>query len=334
VVSKQHDDSRLATLHIGMPKTATKTMQMCVFARHSEIDYLGTYTRRRDKPRQCRDHDIEQLMAELIWDRYESPDLSLSREIYDRAVRPALLQGNVPVWSWESLIENNPHILRQRAENLHEVFGDCRIIVAIRHPVKLVESLYLQMLKRDHIGGRAKVGKRVNYQPIDRWISKRWGVEGHAPNAHLNYAKSIQIYADVFGADRVGVFPFEQLIEDPVAYYRAVCEFMKINSEEAIQHAEGERENQRWTAAQIERLQTTSQSWVESLRFRFSNRSQRRKLLGVLRDGSTPETDRSGPARAPLSEEWIQRIQDRTRTGNRQLARNWSLPLEKYDYPL
>ena len=333
MISKQHDESRISTLHIGMPKTATKTMQMCVFARHSEIDYLGTYTRRRDKPRQCRDRDIEQLMAELIWDRHEHPDLSRARELYDRAVRPALLQGKVPVWSWESLIENNPHILRKRAENLRAVFGDCRIIVTIRHPVKLVESMYLQILKRDHIGGRAKVGKRVNYQSIDRWISKRWGREGSAPNPHLDYAKSIQVYADVFGIDRVGVFPFEQLIENSTAYYRAVCEFMNIDSEEAIQHAEGERENQRWTAAQIERLQATSKSWVESLRFRFSNRPQRRKMLGVLRDGSAPETDLSGPARVPLSEEWTHRIQDKTREGNRQLVENWSLPLEQYDYP-
>ncbi len=40
------------------------------------------------------------------------------------------------------------------------------------------------------------------------------------------------------------------------------------------------------------------------------------------------------PARVSLSLQWEQKISDTTRAGNRWIADNYNLPLEKYNYPL
>lgn len=325
---------RLPVIHVGMPKTATKTLQMCLFARHSEVEFLGTYTGKKTRFSQCRDAQIEQLINQLLWKYPARPDLPLCRDIYRRAVAPALGQGLAPVWSWESLIENHYEVQKYRAENLRAVFGDCRIIVTIRHPVKLVESLYLQLLKRDNLGARYRLGKQAVYKPIESWITGQWGQEGHAPNVHLEYAQGIKLYADIFGADRVGVFLFEQLIKEPEAYYRSLCQFIGINADEALQHVLGENENQRWTETQLKRLRTVSSSWLEGLRFRFSSRKQRRQMLGLLPDGSIPETDLSPSAKEELPEEWRKRIFEKTRVGNQHLMKQWGVPLDQYNYPL
>lgn len=326
---------RFPCIHIGMPKTGTKTLQMCLFARHSQVDFLGTYTGHPKRwPRQCRDRDVEELMAELIWDRHERPDLERAAACFKRAVKPSLDRGLTPVWSWESLMENRPEVQRQRAENLKVIFGDCKIIATIRHPIKLLESLYLQLLKRDNIGGMAHVGRPPRYEPIDEWILENWDRIGDAPKSHLEYPEALEIYADVFGRENVGVFLFEQLLNDPRRYYAGVCEFVGIAAEEAISHCEGERENQRWTRQQMMRLQSIHSSWIASTVFRYSPRGFRRRLLGLHDDHGCAILHREPAARATISTPLKERVHEKTRAGNRRLMEQWNLPLADYQYPV
>jgi len=327
------EKARQCVFHIGLPKTATKTLQMGLFARHSEVDFLGTYTRPMRKYRQCRDTEIEKLMATLLWDDLNDPDLRESRELFEKAVEPSLRNGRVPVWSWESLIEDSPHIRKIRAENIRAIFGNCRILITIRHPFNLVESLYLQNLKRENIA-RSRVGKKVDCPSIDTWISERWEKEGYAPNSQIQYADSIRIYSEIFGRENIGIFLFEQLQNDSDAYYRSICGFIGIDHDEALQHVLGKAHNQRWTTAQMERLQRERNSWLHGVRFRYSDRKKRRAILGMAADGSIPDDDSSAPAEAPLSAFWQEQIHEKTYQGNRFLVENWGLDLEAFDYPL
>jgi hypothetical protein len=322
-------------LHIGMPKTGTKTLQMCLFARHSQVDFLGTYTgNQRQWPRQCRDEDIQELMAELIWDCYRSPSISKARAIFDRAVSPSQQRGRVPVWSWESLMENRPEVQRQRAENLRAVFGECKVIATIRHPLKLVESLYLQLLKRDNVGGRARMGRPPRFEPIDQWIRANWDSIGSPPKAHLEYPEALEIFAEVFGRENVRVFLFEQLLTDPRAYYEAICSFVGIDAEEAVAHCEGERENQRWTEPQLQRLREVHGSLWSSTVFRIAPRTVRRQMLGFPRQVNAASPPHEKSARIVIADPLQEAILEKTRPGNRRIAHTWNLPLDAYQYPV
>jgi len=338
VISEPHKPAttdRLCCLHIGMPKTATKTMQMSLFAQHQEVDYLGTYTGAGRKYfRQCRTPGIQQLMSELIWDRIKTPDLDAARILYQEEVAPSLANGKVPVWSWESLMENRPEVQRQRAENLRAVFGPCKIIATLRHPITLIESLYLQLLKRDNVGGYSGFGKPMRYQPIDRWIDDQWDAIGDAPKAHLEYANTIETFADVFGKENVGVFLFEQLTTNPQAYYEGICNFIGIDPQEAMSHVGETRKNERWTDTQLERLDSIHRSLWKSTLFRFSPRVTRRKMLGL--PGNTRGIPPQGSRGATLSiaPHLAKKIQDKTREGNRHLQEQWGLPMEDFQYPV
>jgi hypothetical protein len=319
-------------LHIGMPKTGTKMLQTCLFARHSQVEFLGTYIGNRRRFRQCRDGTVEELFNELLWERKDAPDFARCRDLFQETVAPALEIGRRPVWSWESLMEGRHEDQRRRAENLKAVFGECRVIVGLRHPVRLVESLYLQLLKRDNVGSRASFRAGVRYMPIERWIEKNWERVGHAPRAHLEYAEAAEIFADVFGAESVGVFLFEQLVEDQPAYIDAICRFAGIDPREGVAHTLHRQENQRWTQVQIDRLRKIHGSLVRSTLFRLAGKPSRRRMLGLSRKGR-PLSD-APPARVPIPEDWQQRIMDKTREGNRRLMERWSLPLDRYGYPL
>jgi hypothetical protein len=324
-------------LHIGLPKTATKTLQMGLFARHSQVDYLGTYTGESGQYRQyrqCRDADIERLFVELLWENYRAPNLPMCREIYTRRVEPSLRRGLTPVFSWESLMENHPDVQRRRAENLRAIFGSCRVLVTLRHPVKLVESLYLQLLKRDNVGQRARLGKKPVYSPIGKWLDQNWDLLGHAPRAQLEYAQATETFADVFGADQVGVFLFEQLVEDPDAYFASLCTWMGVDPAEGVAHTCGQWENQRWTQPQLDRLKAVRGSLVLSTVFRLSSRRARRTMLGFPRNRDAHPAPDGPPARVAAPDPWPGRIHDKTREGNRRLMQRWGLPLDRYQYPL
>ncbi len=337
MTSKPHKSmnvDRQCVVHVGMPKTGTKTLQRCLLSRHAQVDYLGTYTGKGTPFRQCRDSEIESLMAELLWDHSESPDWELCHRIVRESITPMKDQGLVPVWSWESLIENSHRVQRLRAENLKKALGSCRIIVTVRHPFKLIESLYLQLLKRDNVGSHAKYGSPIRYQSLDEWLTETWETEALPPKVHLEYAQSIQMFAEVFGQENVGLFLFEDLVNTPEEYYRSICEFTGVDATSAWQHVSGEKQNQRWTVDQIERLKSISESFVKSLKFQYSSRNNRKMKLGILENNMWPSDDKSGPAKAVLSDAWRSIIAEKTAEGNRELAKTWQVPLQKYDYPM
>lgn len=316
-------------LHIGLPKTATKMLQIQLFARHSQVEFLGTYIGTHRRYRQCRDRDVEEVLNELIWDNRLHPDLRRCRDLYEKSIAPAFEIGRLPVWSWESLMEDRHEVQRRRAENLKAVFGDCKLVVGLRHPLRLVESLYLQLIKRDNVGSRASFRTGVRYLPVDAWIKKNWERPGHAPTAHLEYAEAVEVFADVFGREAVGIFLFEQLLEDQTAFIETICRFLEIDSREGVRHALGRRENDRWTQLQFDRLTRIHGSLLRSTIFRFAKKAARRRMLGL-----TARPSQGPPARAEISQRWQQRILDKTREGNRRLVERWNLPLEQYGYPL
>lgn len=319
-------------LHIGMPKTGTKTLQVRMFPEHPELDFLGTYIHsNRNRYQKCRDPEVLEFMNELLWDKIRSPNVPRCRELYAKWVASAASENKVLLWSWESLMENTHEVQRIRAENIRNVVGDANITVCLRKPVSLIESLYVQLLKRDNIGAYARIGKKHRFEPVEQWLQNGWDKDGHPPKAHLEYAESLQVFAEVFGRDSIKILLFEQLVENQDAYIRTFCEFIGIDPEEGIRLARGQRDNERWGQEQYDRLRALNHSPLKALCFRFSGKAQRAVMLGMkLR------TDKSSDAKTAVEipPEWKTKIEEKTRAGNRIIQEQWRIPLEQYGYPV
>jgi hypothetical protein len=329
---RQNSSQGSCCIHVGLPKTATTMLQDHLFARHSQVEYLGTYhVKEKRKYDKCRDKDIQEIIDQLIHRGRSCPDLPRCRRLFDQAVVPAMEAGRVPLWSWESLGLSQFSVRQARARNLRAVFPECKVVIALRHPIRLVESVYFQNLRATNVGGKYRYGRGPRYLTIDRWLERSWTTPGKAPLSHLDYAATVDLFARTFGKESVGVFLFEELVEDNAAFIESLCRFIGIDPQEGVDLAAEKRGADRWTVEQIEWLKRAQRSLLRSTAFRFVSRRRRRKMVGFLSDGKTPEGER---ARAPVPERWQERIVEKTREGNRRLVEEWGLPMEQYGYPL
>ena len=312
-------------IHVGLPKTATTMLQVDLFPHHSQLDYLGKFCERRSM---FRDSAVRAIIMDIARGNVFKPDLDRCRSRFAESIGPAAMAGKVPLWSSEDLTGGALRRRRARAENFRAVFGDCRVIITLRHPLRLMESMYLYKLRDANLGAGRQLGSAPRYFGIDQWLREGWNRPEKGALAHLEYARTIEILAGVFGRDAIGIFLFEQLVEDAQRFLRSLCGFIGIDPAEGIRLTAGKRQNDRLTAAQLDRIKAIEHSVLRSTAFRFAPKALRERMLG--RRGANG----SSPARAQVSPEWRERIVELTRPGNRRLVEQWKVPLDRYDYPL
>jgi len=332
MISDESFSERIPVIHIGMPKTATTTLQRHLFAFHSEIYYLGRYEgplfrKKHHKFDACRDATVQALMQEIAYGNVYDPDFARCKELLSQVLFPAKGKNLLPVWSWESYATDILARRRVRARNLKKVFGKAKIIMTLRNPVALLESAYFQQLKRDNIGAYAKFGKLPYYRSIDRWLDENFTGE---IMPHLQYGETLRIYAEQFGVGNINVFLFEKLVENSSSFFENLCSTMGIDAEEGLRLVADCVDNQRWTIVQLERLKTIAHSKIKSFSFACNDKKKRKEMLGLDKEG-IPFL-RGEKARAPISAAWREKIYAVTEEGNRRLEQVFNLPLEKYGY--
>ncbi len=323
---------RIPVVHIGLPKTATTTLQRHLFAFHHDIYYLGRYEgplfrEKHHKFSACRDATVQALMQQIAYGNVYNPDFPRCRELLKQALRPAMGKKQLPVWSWESYATDILARRRVRARNLKKVFGKVRIMMTLRRPVALLESAYFQQLKRDNVGVRAKFGKLPYYRSINAWLDENFNGEVFP---HLDYAETLRIYTDLFGPANVRVFLFEKLVENSSRFFSDLCQWMGIDEAEGMRLVADCVDNQRWTSTQVERLKEISLSKRKAFTFSFLGKKKRKKMLGLNEEG-VPFLQ-GAKARAPMSPAWRDKIFAVTKEGNRWLEQFFDLPLGEYGY--
>ena len=324
-------NNRKPLIHIGMPKTATKTLQWRLFSRHREVFYLGRYDGQQFVEHQrfncCRDKDVQTLMHQIAHGPVYNPDFNLCEQIYKNIQETARVANLVPVWSWESYSTDVLSKRQIRARNLRRVFGDANILMVIRNPISLLESAYYQHIKRENVSTTLGYFTPPYYQTINEWLRDNFHGE---ILPHLQYAETAQVFVKHFGRENVHVLLFEDLVANEEEFYRGVCRLMQIDADEGMALVSGERENERWTKEQVDVLARTVNSPIRSFFYRLKSRAQRLRLLGL--DGYGVPLQAGERARAMISPAWKEEIFKTTCEGNRWLEEQFQLPLHKHAY--
>lgn len=324
-------DARVC-IHIGLSKTATTTLQNRFFPEHPEIEYLGKFnpTAFSERPKFYND-DATKLFEHIQRRPIDGEEAdALQRQLHEK-ILPHLDLDKLLVISSEGISSGRITSRMRRANSFKTVFGDCKILIVLREPLDLIESLYFQKLKESVLRKRGLWERDFGYFSIGQWFERFWTDEPAGPLWHLDYYQTINAYAEVFGEGNVGIFLYEQLKENPDAFLQGICSFVGIGTDVSVASMGDRQHNVRWTDEHISRLKEIQSSFFKSLHFRFLSTEQRKKALGYM--------DTKGPfgnkkAQAEIPEPWRVRIQEYTAPGNRILVSRWGIPLERYNYPL
>ena len=119
-------------LHIGLPKTATSTLQRYVFPILQEKEIVI-----------FNEKEVTQLTRKHL-------SIGLSSE--ERIKLSNLLSRGKNLISDESLVGRDPHEWKQRAERLFDLYGkETIVVITVRDLKSLFTSYYIQALQENNI---------------------------------------------------------------------------------------------------------------------------------------------------------------------------------------
>jgi hypothetical protein len=317
-----------------MPKTATTFLQSYLFHRHSQVNYLG---KNEGLPRFC-SPQIEQTVRCLRDPAH--PGLFQFHDQCRDAVARIGKGGKITVFSDEAFTYGNRDIKHKQAELFKSFFGTCRILLTIREPLSLMETLYLQELRGYHYNKSVyrrlvKIfGAPPRFFSIEDWLDANWSFPQHGAFSHLQMGETAEAYAEVFGKENVLIKPYEAFKQDNLAFVRRLSEEIGIDAAESEQLCANQNtsKNSRWKQIHVDRLKQFNRSPLLRWQYRwFKNVRDLKQFLGVM--GPDKLID-SPMARAEIPTVWRERILQIGREQFTRLKRRWDLPLENFGYPV
>lgn len=299
---------RLPVFHIGANKAGSTTLQRALFVRHPEVLNLG-------KPEPAK---VLRSVLSSIQDHCDARnqkrqplDRERLRESWKAATANA--DGRLPVFSHEELIryyfygEPDPERLPRV---IVEMAGPVRVVIVVRHQVRLIESLYVHK------------ANSANYLDPDAWLNSEpeWFAYG------FRFSEVAEAWGRVVGRENVGVFVFEEMVGNAPAFARSLCDFVGIDARSGTGLLISQHENVR----KSDRTQAYAR-----LRSSFFPRVSFGKLLpGPIRNSWRSYLEGGKPAKVKLPADWIDRIRNYYAADNRKLAAEYQLPLKEHGYPL
>jgi hypothetical protein len=211
-------------IHVGLPKTATTSLQFGAFPCHPDIRYLG-------KP--YYDPSIEYsgslATAELLDSLWKHDEIEFNPELaqlrFDIGIRPRLSETLLAVLSEEGLACASAADRSLTARRLSELCKelDCSILITVREHKRALFSLHQWYFTR-----------RFTSLNFDDWIlwcrsySSYFGRCNDFPLRQYCYSQLVDTYINIFGREKVLVLPMEILSTDQNRFYSMLEDFAGI----------------------------------------------------------------------------------------------------------
>jgi hypothetical protein len=297
------------TIHIGLPKTGTTLLQTRVFPNHPQIAYLGR-------------GGICPEMDELLRVLRRSPtwDGGAARLVLQSVMSHMTAADRAIVVSHEGLSTHTRSVSPSlKAQRLHELFGRARVLLIVRRPQDMIESLYFQRLKRPW--------HRTFDLSFERWFERQWTQRDivSCELQRLLFFSLATSYADVFGRDNVIVLPYELLQRDTDCFCAALAVELGVELGPLKKAIGGPKVNPRHTSLDLWKVKLLRWiPWLDKLPISLPVR-----LKGLLRSGQLGQ-----PIKLTFPTDIEERIIEFSTKQCTALDQAWGLNLGSYGYPI
>lgn len=315
-------------IHLGYPKSASTTLQNHLFNKHSEINYLGLYSTQDIGQFSGETDNTNQYLNNLSLQRFykniirnDGIEFSLLKTdaLYNKEIKKMLQNDKSNIFSHEAFIDSYSASRAEKADRVKRFFPEGKIIFIIRRQPDLLRSHYDD--HPTHPACRAS-GK---YMSLDKWINKCFAIKDN-PNSiikYANYYNNIKYYEHLFGKEKIGVFLFEELMNDVFSFSRKVAEFLNINSEECFSILKNAHENKASSIKYYYYRMIAKKVGFDPLRKALPNRVYK-SFIAKLKKGKSK--------RSKINEKQRKYIMDFYYDANKKLEEEYSLNLKYYNY--
>lgn len=304
-------------VHIGLPKTASTTLQNRLFARQNKFAYAGRINNgyANDSTKEL----IERITIQDSLDYDADGTAALLRLLPEVLAAPGL-----PILvSSESLSVDGRTDRRLIAERLHRLFAPAKILIVLRGQPAMLQSMYLNHLR----------GSGQPLVSFDRWLDDVYGGTrfNELYRIGLNYEPLVQAYDEIFGADNVVVLPFELIKDENSRFYTGLAELFGLSVAEVRSCFARNSDNQRMSERHMLALRLQSRMSAGTNLATLGRRLLPMPLYSRVRDIVV-----GGKRVAPptLSARWRDRVAAACQLGNAKLAVRTGIDLGQLGYPV
>jgi hypothetical protein len=294
-------------IHAGFPKCASSSLQRHFFDIHGDINNLG-------KPYTANNQDVHAFFSYICGEVFEQ---SVAYKAFQTTLAPRLSDARPNVVSDERLTNSDGIDVKLVPQRIRYLFGPCKVVLVIRHPLDFLSSLYVHRLSKQQVS-----------ESFELWIKHNADEPRPNPVSRCNYHSTVAAYAECFGKDNVLVLLYEQLRDDVHTFISSLCASLDVAFDPSVPILRNAR------VAKTNRLSNLQFAKVASPTLRKLDPLVRGILPDVAVQGIKTMMRKGGPANPRLSRRGQERIEALSREGNRALVDVWGLPLEKYGYPL
>lgn len=314
--------------HLGLPKTATTTLQNSTFPDHPSLFYLGKHHPKYTPNASRLDKWLKELKSELVQkdrpffkrdypqfrkkleERFgkeleEHKNWLISEEgILARCLRAAKY-GRFTQFGSAYDIFDKLALLFQGQDEIENV----KMILVIRRQDELLHSFFAQ----DYINFKAVMGFKRMSQYVDHLYGKG---DGDPSDSLLDYGELVTYMRERFGKDQVLVLPYEMFVEHPKEFLDQMADFIGVEPWTNIESKAGANYNKR-------RLNKATKKAKGITMMQAMNRVKRKligdKDLGWGEHLSSLRHIELFQSKVSISEEEKARIMERYAESNRRL---------------
>ncbi len=304
-------------VHIGFPKTGTTTHQKHLFAKHSQVSYLG-------KPYES-DAIKGEILRLVMEESLTFDPTALGKYLVRRDPNQRDPGKKLAILSEELLVSASK--VRDKgvvAERIKMVFAPVKILVTIRNQLEMLKSAYIN-------GGRLLKNVPARYKGLaikfEEWLEMVFENPARSYAGNIKYFDTINYYTRLWGKENIRVLLFEEFIYNKEEYTRQLSWFLGIDAGESLRLLADRHENPRVLQSQVD---------LELTKSKFGARGKNPLISKALKQWYDFRNlfKKNQGARVDLPTPWRERLQDFYGESNRELMKNFNLPLEKYGYPI
>lgn len=311
-------------IHIGMPKSASTTIQRHLFGKHPQINYISLHSINGQDQGEDEHGSTNPRKAALV--AFYSEILKAqnfnerkARAYFEEAVLQHTEPTRVTVLSHEGFLNGIALVpFEEKARRLQRILPEGKIILVLRNQLEYIKSHYRMWPfdPRDIYEG--------DPVPIKEWVEITFATEDNQVMDILKYDELFRLYSDLFGSGNVLVLCMESLRTNMREFTDPFSTFLGIDADASYALLQNRHEN-------------TGMSRRMNLYRRLNRRtnllSQAAKLMSPeLKEKIQTFLKRGKKDKVEVPPETVSRIHEFFRASNANLEETLHLTLSQYNY--